>query len=135
MHKFRREPGTHTYESKTDSEIALEIGRRLEVPVDTKAGLKEPRLKYLLQNNELDIVFLLGRARERGYDLLVLEDPKSGDPRLYFGPSDELSGEPYELEYGSSLIQFQPNLTTAHQVAQVTVRGWDPVHKKPIEKT
>jgi phage protein D len=35
--------------------------------------------------------------------------------------------------YGGSLIEFQPNLTTANQVGEVVVRGWDPIKKEKIE--
>src|SRR5262249_226995 len=32
-----------------------------------------------------------------------------------------------------SLVQFRPTLTTARQISQVTVRGWDRRTRKPIE--
>ncbi len=46
-------------------------------------------------------------------------------------PSSSTSRRPrcttptYRLTYGKSLIEFQPELTTANQVGKVTVRGWD----------
>jgi phage protein D len=39
------------------------------------------------------------------------------------------------LKYGSSLIDFQPDLSVANQVGQVTVNGWDAVRKQPIQAT
>jgi phage protein D len=39
----------------------------------------------------------------------------------------------FELEWGRSLIEFKPTLTTANQVRSVTVRGWDRNRKKAIE--
>jgi uncharacterized protein len=41
----------------------------------------------------------------------------------------------HELDYGTSLIQFQPNLSTANQVGKVTVKGWDAKKKEPITYT
>lgn len=39
------------------------------------------------------------------------------------------------LEWGTSLLEFQPSLRTADQVAKVTVRGWLPKIKQPVEAT
>ena len=41
----------------------------------------------------------------------------------------------FNLEYGKSLIQFQPNLTTANQVGKVTVHGWNATRKRKISET
>src|SRR5262249_7636722 len=56
-------------------------------------------------------------------------------PKLHFQPSLTSRTPSYELNYGSTLLEFQPNLTTAKQVGEVTVRGWDAVHKQKIEET
>jgi phage protein D len=39
------------------------------------------------------------------------------------------------LEWGKSLIQFQPTLTTSQQVSEVTVRWWDVAQKKEAKVT
>jgi phage protein D len=67
--------------------------------------------------------------------VVVVEDEKDGKSKLSFGPSENAKAVSYKLAYGQSLIQFQPTLTTAKQVSQVVVRGWDPVKKEPIEVT
>jgi phage protein D len=41
----------------------------------------------------------------------------------------------YILEWGKSLINFQPTLQVANQVAELTLRGWNPQTKKPIKVT
>jgi hypothetical protein len=41
----------------------------------------------------------------------------------------------YTLEWGKSLISFQPTLQTARQVNAVTVKGWNVQTKQPIEAT
>lgn len=131
LHRFRGKQESRTYTDKTDSEIAKEIGSRLQIGIRTDPG-DEPRHAYLVQDNVYDLVFLTERARANGYDLLV-EEPPGGTRRLYFGPSTEIRREAYRLVYGGSLIEFQPNLTTANQVGEVVVRGWDPIRKEKIE--
>jgi phage protein D len=67
--------------------------------------------------------------------VLVLEEDENKKDQLYFGPSQSIGRPPYKLTWGKSLIQFQPNLTTANQVGKVRVVGWDPKSKKKIEHT
>ena len=133
LHKFRTQQESHTYVQKTDSEIAAEIGNRLKVRVDPAQRTDEPRFNYLIQDNQYDIIFLMERARRIGYDLVVTED--NGETVLAFKPSTTVHHPSYRLTYGKSLIEFQPELTTANQVSKVTVRGWDNVQKKKIEYT
>jgi phage protein D len=137
LHRLRTKQESHAYENLTDSEIAEQIGGRLglEVRTDDTARANEERYRYLFQDNQYDILFLWGRARSLGYDLFVEEDPDTGASRLYFGPTVNLERTTYRLSWGKSLIQFQPNLTTANQVGEVTVRGWDAENKKKIEYT
>jgi phage protein D len=137
LHQFRTKQESHAYEKLTDSEIAQQIGGRLGVSVHT-APLNEERYEYLFQDNQYDIIFLMERARRAGYDLFVEErgdNGRSEQSTLYFGPSSNVQRVTYQLTYGKSLIEFQPTLTTANQVGEVTVRGWDSLHKKKIEAT
>ncbi len=135
LHKFRDKQESHAYEQLTDSQIAKQIAGRLGVQIrtDANAERQEETYKYLFQDNQYDIVYLMERARRLGYDLFVEES--GGNSQLYFGPSVNISQVTYKLDYGKSLIQFQPNLSTANQVAKVTVRGWDEVAKQKIEAT
>lgn len=137
LHRLRTKQESHAYEELKDSEIAEEIAGRLglDIRTDPTAKANEERFEYLFQDNQYDILFLWGRARSLGYDLFVEEDPDSGESRLYFGPTVNLVQTTYRLSYGKSLIQFQPDLTTANQVGEVTVRGWDAKAKKKIEYT
>ena len=140
LHTLRRKQETHSYERMTDSQIAAQIADRLKILLrtDREAASKEERFKYLIQYDRYDIVFLMERARRIGYDLFVEEAAMNGQasqPRLYFGPSVNVRAVTYRLVNGSSLGEFNPELTTAKQVGEVTVRGWDPVHKKKIEAT
>lgn len=139
LHRLRRKQESHTYRGRTDTQIAREIAARLSIGIRTGTadGVQEEPYAYILQNNQYDIVFLHERARRIGYDLFVEELPSTGrsSSRIYFGPSVQVPRVTYELEYGRTLIEFQPNLTTANQVGKVTVRGWDNQRKKPIVGT
>jgi uncharacterized protein len=141
LHRFRKKQESRAYENMTDSKIARDIAGRLDVDLRSEPGqplgkaAREEQFEYLFQDNEYDILFLLNRARRIGYDLFVEEGKTAGTRRLYFGPSTRMERPAYELDYGTTLIEFQPNLSTANQVGKVTVKGWDAKKKQPITYT
>ena len=138
LHKLRTKQESHAYESKTDSQIAKEIAGRLGVTLKTNPAPDEKPYDYVLQDNQYDIIFLLERARRVGYDLYVEELGQNGQsqqPTLVFGRSLDVRRTTYQLSYGRSMIDFKPDLTTANQVGEVTVRGWDRIKKEKIEYT
>jgi phage protein D len=138
LHALRAKQHTWAWtDGERDSDVARDIGRRrpsadrpglgMDVRVDDAAAAAEPDEQVIFMNNQHDVVFLLERARRRGY-VLSLERDDSGRERLYFGPSEQDRTEayrPYRLVWGQSLMDFRPVLTTVDQVAQVTVRGWN----------
>ena len=140
LHTFREVQRSHTYENMTDGEIAHQIGeQRLGLKVDPKTKTSgEERYKYIIQDNQPDVVFLMERARRVGYDVYVEEKDDNGSSKesvLFFGPSESPERPTYELTYGRSLVEFSTNLTTATQVARVSVQGWDATAKKEIRFT
>lgn len=134
LHKLRTKQESHTYANKTDSQVATQVASRLKIPLRTDPVGEYPH-DYLIQDNKYDIVFLMGLAKRAGYDLIVEPDESSNQDRLYFGPTITGRRPAYELKYGATLIEFQPTLTTANQVSEVTVQGWDPKAKKKISAT
>jgi phage protein D len=137
LHKLRTKQESHAYEDMTDNQIAQQIGARLGVRmvVGSDAGEK---YKYIFQDNQYDIIFLMERARRIGYELVAEEQGQNGQAAetvLRFAPSVNTRKVTYGLTYGRSLIEFKPDLTTANQVGEVTVRGWDSLNKKKIEAT
>lgn len=144
LHRLRRKQESHSYKNMTDSQIARRVAGRLNIPIDINenAAAREQPYEYVLQHNQYDILFLIERARRIGYDIYVKEQGQqqgnnlqAQPSKLVFGPSVNVERKLYELEYGKSLIDFQPTLTTANQVGSVTVRGWDAVRKKAITVT
>jgi uncharacterized protein len=146
LHRFRKKQHTWSWEGKRDSDIARELGHNpvsddkpglgIEVHINQTEAENEDEEPIIFMNNQYDILFLLQRAQRHGYSLYLVED-KDGKakPFLYFGPSDRDTQITYKLEWGKSLMQFRPTLTTANQISQVTVRGWDRRTKQPIVKS
>ncbi|HEY8147692.1 MAG TPA: hypothetical protein VIK51_02095 [Vicinamibacteria bacterium] len=137
LHRFRTQQESRTYIDKTDSQIAQEVAQRLKVDIDVVKAKDEPSFKYIIQDNQYDIIFLMERARRTGYDIMVEERSQGSSTKtfLVYKPSTTVHNPTYRLTYGKSLIEFQPELTTANQVAKVTVRGWDNVRKEAIKFT
>jgi phage protein D len=153
LHQLRRKQYVYAWENKRDSEIAdnlatlrdRETGQRrfpLPIEIDQNALSTEPQIDYVAEQNQYDIDFLLARARQRGYVIFIQEaDPqvRGSQRRLYFGPSQEgripgLRDVTFKLEWGKSLIDFKPTLTTANQVRSVTVNGWNRRTGRPIQE-
>jgi phage protein D len=85
-------------------------------------------------SSQFDIVFLLERARRHGYEV-YLKDTGS-KPKLYFGLSESKANAPvYRLEWGKSLVNFKPRLSTAKQISAVQVLGWDRKSNSAIDET
>jgi len=149
LHQLRRKQYTYSWTGQTDSEIAENIAtltdkttgqKRFPIPIvtDDNAQSQEPTIDYIAQDNQYDIDFLFQRARVRGYVVVVQQSDTSPTGReLYFGPSQNSGSRDvtFQLEWGKSLVEFHPTLTTANQVKSVTVHGWNRNTKKPIAET
>lgn len=143
LHEFRTEQHTFAWENKRDSEIAQDLGRRprqrnrpgLGMTVRTNPAPHESAEPYVFMDNLHDIVFLLQRARRHGYEFVLREgDATSSERYLYFGPSQRQTEAPtYLLEWGKSLVSFRPTVTTANQISEVVVHGWDRTRNRRIE--
>ncbi|MGZ9233918.1 MAG: phage late control D family protein [Anaerolineales bacterium] len=117
-------------------------GNPLPIVINPNALADEAPLPYVVQKNQYDMDFLLTRARRLGYVIYERPgNPKALNPNerkhhLYFGPSDgTIPGQldvTFRLEWGISLIDFKPTLTTANQVHSVTVKGWNSAKKETI---
>lgn len=147
LNSFKKQQHTYTWEDKRDSDIAVDLGQHpvskdryglgIEVRIDKNAASKEPLEPFVFMHSQFDILFLLERARRHGYSVYLDEERKGGKVNrfLFFGPSNTDAFVTYKLEWGKSLIQFHPTLTTANQVMQVTVRSTDRHTKSTIEET
>jgi len=155
LHQFRREQKTLEFRDLTDSEIAKKIVDDINADVkkklpniriemkqeevdDNKLTNNEIKHPFIEMHNQYPIVFLMQRSRDIGYDISIEDRVDAGGTRLvtfHYRSSASVRRPTYLLEWGKSLISFQPTLQTARQVNSVTVKGWNVQTKKPISKT
>lgn len=142
FHKLRSKKYSTAWENQTPSAIARNIAaltdkgkKRFPVPVRIIPGTEngEQPIPYVTQSSQYDIDFLLNLARQHGYDISLVGEGK--DEAISFGrPSEARLPVNYRLDWGRTLVEFKPVLTTAGQFKSVTVRGWDRRSQKPIEE-
>jgi phage protein D len=97
----------------------------------------EQPVQHLTIKQEYAINFLFERSRSIRYELAVdVAQTPPGSPRtvtLHYRPANQVMRPTYILEWGKSLVSFQPSFATANQVTQVVVRSWNPLLKKKFE--
>jgi uncharacterized protein len=156
LHQFRTQQKTLQFKELTDSQIANKIVEDINKDIRKKLTHIELRMdpeeikRNMVDNNEIKhpylemhsqypIVFLMQRSRDIGYDIsledVIDKDSKKRRITFHYRSSGDVLRNVYSLEWGKSLISFQPTLQTAKQVNSVTVRGWNVQTKKPIEET
>jgi phage protein D len=144
LHQYRKEQHTYSWTdgTMTDTDIAKQLcgwpvksGQPgLGLPIVTNPMQNEKPEPVVYMKTQYDIMFLLERARRRGYEMYLMDEGTT--PTLYFGLSTNPSNAPvYQLEWGKSLVSFRPTLNTAKQVGQVTVRSWDRKSNSAINET
>ncbi len=135
LHRLRDRQRSDSYVNKRDSEIARTIAGRIGIdfsPIPAYRTVEDPN-EFLFQDNQYDIVFLMDRARAIGYELYI-EYGDDNESKLVFKPSTQ-GKKTYLLEWGRSILNFRPTLTTANQVSEVVVTGWDPDSKSRVVGT
>jgi phage protein D len=127
--------------NKTNSDIVRDVANRLDLePRVETTNVRYPRV--LIRNQDY-ATFLVERAALSDFDVYIepneRRNARSPDKALIFGPRRDgrtsATRTVLELEWGKNLITFTPHLSAAQQVKSVTVRGWDPSKKQPIEVT
>jgi uncharacterized protein involved in type VI secretion and phage assembly len=134
-HRLHRGRHTEVYKNVKDSDIVRTVCQRtgLETGDIQDSGTVHD---HVSQANLSDFDFLKARGREIGYEVAVI------DGRLHFsrparsatgpGPGRLGSEDLLQLVFGQNLTEFRPRVTSAEQVAEVCVRGWDPTQKKVL---
>jgi uncharacterized protein involved in type VI secretion and phage assembly len=134
-HRFHRGRQTLTYAGMKDSDIARKIAGRVGVDVGTVED-SGPVLAHVSQANESDWAFLERRAREIGFEIAVNEGKfhfrkpitSTGAPE----GGDYETEDPLKLVFGQDLLEFHPRVSSAEQVGEVVVRGWDMKAKQAV---
>ena len=123
-HRLQRGRYSRTFVQMTDADIVQKIGQEAGFTVTATAT---PIVHdWLMQNNQTNWEFLSDCAVRCGFRLFL-----KGERELYFAPIDYTT-QSTPLEWGKDLIRFRPRVSTAQQVDEVIVRGWDDKTKAPI---
>lgn len=134
-HRLQRGRKTRTFAGQKDSDIARRVAEELGVPIGTIDD-SGPVLEHVGQANATDWDFLQARAAEIGFEL------SANDGRFSFrrpgraveapAGGDYETATPTQLVFGQNLLEFHPRVTSAEQVREVEVRGWDPKEKQAL---
>jgi len=130
-HRLFRGRTTNSYHQMTASDIAQKVSQRAGF---TNGTIKATTtvFEHISQAGMSDWELLDGLAADAGYEVSVR------DGKFNFGPPATASGAPSNeqsplvLQLGTDLLRFRAVLTSAGQVKEVEVRGWDLSTKKAL---
>lgn len=126
-HRMSRGCRFKSWENMTDADVARELAGKHKL---APSGVKDTQVTHpkINQNGENDLEFLQARAQENHFEMSV-----RGRDLVFAPPQDQSTAATVaKLKWGESLISFTPELNTANQASEVTVRGWNPATKKEI---
>jgi phage protein D len=123
-HRLQRGRKTRTFVQQKDSDIAAQIASQAGLTAQTTDS--QVVHAYVMQVNQTDMEFLQERARRLQYEVMVQ------DKTLIFRPVANADSAVLTVTFNDDLLEFYPRLSSAYQVNEVTVRGWNPKEKKEI---
>ena len=136
-HRLFRGRRTETYTQITASDVAKKVAQRAGLTLGTIDSTSTV-FDHVSQGGVSDWDFLAGLAREIGHEVAV-KDGKfefRAPARAQEAPATGAPGsEPLLLRQGSDLVRFRAVVTSAEQVKEVQVRGWDVAQKKALVGT
>src|SRR5256714_4209959 len=123
LHRLSRGRHVRSFLNMSDGDLVQKIAQ--EVGLQAKVGPTSQVHPYVFQNNETNLTFLQGRAAALGYLLYV-------QSKTLHCEAPQSNGQPVELEWGVTLREFRPRMTTVGQIDSVTARGWNPATMQEI---
>jgi phage protein D len=123
LHRLSRGRHVRSFQNVSDGDLVQKIAQ--EVGLQAQVGTTSQVHTYVFQNDETNLEFLQGRAAALGYLLYV-------QGKTLHCEAPKASGQAIDLEWGVTLREFHPQLTTVGQVDSITVRGWDPAARQEI---
>lgn len=123
-HRLQRGRKTRTFVTQKDSDIAAKVAA--DAGLSARTVTSEVTHDYVIQANQTDLEFLQERARRIGYEVAI------DNKELIFRPVQNSESEVLTLTMDDHLLEFYPRLSTARQITDVSVRGWDPKESKAI---
>lgn len=128
-HRLFRERRTVSYVQMTASDIATKVAKRAGLKVD-RVDATATVFPFVSQAGQSDWEILSQLARDTGSDLTVRNGAFS-----FSNPANGPAGAPTVLKFGEELRRFRSVLTSAQQVKEVEVRGWNVTEKQAIVAT
>lgn len=134
-HRLHRGRYNRSFQNMTDTDIVRKIAKEVGITTGTVDNTTGPygygdingSNGYVFQKNQTNMEFLRERAARNGFELFVQ------DGKLNFRkPQVEQS---LQLIWLTNLHSFRVRVTSAEQVSEVEVRGWDYTRKEPIVET
>jgi phage protein D len=136
-HRLFRGSRTDTYTQVTASDVVTTVARRAGLQVG-KIDSTSTVFDHLSQAAVTDWELVNGLAREIGYEIAVRDGavdfqkpPQASDAPAASGTTTN----PLVLQQGRDLLRFRAVVTSAEQVKEVEVRGWDVASKKALKAT
>ncbi len=136
-HRLFRGRRTETYTQVTASDVAKKVAQRVGLTLGT-VDATSTVFDHLSQGGVSDWEFLDGLAREIGHEVAVKDGKfefRAPKPATDAPAPKSEQAEPLLLRQGSDLIRFRAVVTSAEQVKEVQVRGWDVASKKALVGT
>lgn len=137
-HRLFRGRRTEAYTQMTASDIALKIAQRAGMQVGEVTSTTTV-YDHVSQAGTSDWELLQRLATDVGFEITVREG------KFGFGPPTQASGapaaggpastNPLVLKLGADLLRFRAVVTSAEQVKEVEVRGWDTATKRALTAT
>jgi phage protein D len=126
-HQFGRVNMLDPFEDMTDSEIVEKIVDKAKHKLEKQIETTKTKRHLVVQDEDKTVYkFIEDLAARNFFEFFVKERT------LYFREPIVDESEIVPLKYGESLLSFNPELNTANQVSEVTVRGWNPKTKEEI---
>ena len=134
-HRLFRGRCTESYTQSTVSDVVTQVARRAGLKVGTVESTSTVH-PHLSQGGVTDWEFLDRLAREIGYEITVqngtLDFRKPETAQSAPSGAGPAESNPLVLKMGSDLLRFRSVVTSAEQVKEVQVRGWDLAEKKAL---
>ena len=123
-HRLHRGRYNRSFVNKTDSDIVRQITLEVGIKISTidPSGVVH---EYLFQENQTNMEFLRERAARIGFELFIQ------DGKLNFR-KPKADKQELTLKWLTDLHSFRVRVTSAEQIKEVEVRGWDYTQKRPI---
>jgi len=134
-HRLWRGRYNRSFQNMTDTDIVKKIAGEVGIPTGTIDETGGPygygdingSNGYVFQENQTNLEFLRERAARNGFEFFVQ------DGKLNF--RQPKVDESLELKWLKDVHSFQVRVSSAEQVSEVEVRGWDYSQKRSIVET